>query len=191
MLCALLLGAQPVSGQESLYEPVFGPAHAPGGLFVFCLRYPAECVPTPMRPESIVLNEKNHALLQDINNFVNDTVVRESDMKHWGVEEQWNFAEDSRGDCEDFALKKQSLLLSLGFPRSALLLTVTKTRAGESHVVLTVWTDRGDWILDNRTRVIARWYETGYTYISRQSQWDRTKWDTLGRMETKNIMLSF
>ena len=40
---------------------------------------------------------------------------------------------------------------------------------GEGHAVLTVRTDRGDYILDNLINRVRLWSETGYRYLKRQA----------------------
>jgi predicted transglutaminase-like cysteine proteinase len=45
--------------------------------------------------------------------------------------------------------------------------------------VLTLITDRGDMVLDNKTSAIVPWHKTGYVFIKRESQ-DATAWVSLG-----------
>jgi predicted transglutaminase-like cysteine proteinase len=40
-------------------------------------------------------------------------------------------------------------------------------------------TDKGDYILDNKTSAILSWDETGYSYVKRESQ-EVTGWVSLG-----------
>jgi predicted transglutaminase-like cysteine proteinase len=46
--------------------------------------------------------------------------------------------------------------------------------------VLTVATDKGEFILDNQRDAILLWSETGYRYVKRQSQSDPNVWLSLG-----------
>src|SRR5947199_337812 len=64
--------------------------------------------------------------------------------------------------------------------RRALLMTVVKDLEGEGHAILTVKTDRGEFILDNLTDAIRPWDATGYTYVKRQAQDDPNIWLDLG-----------
>jgi predicted transglutaminase-like cysteine proteinase len=59
-----------------------------------------------------------------------------------------------------------------------LLITTVEDPAAknELHAVLTVRTDRGEFILDNKTPEILFWYETNYRYLTRQSQTDPNLW---------------
>ena len=54
---------------------------------------------------------------------------------------------------------------------------------GEGHAVLTLVTDRGDFILDNKTSTILPWRQTGYTFIKRESQ-DAIAWVSLGGLSS-------
>ena len=73
-----------------------------------------------------------------------------TDMDHWGVVERWNYPDDGYGDCEDYALLKRRMLIEAGWPREALLMTVVRDKRGDGHAVLTVKTDKGEFILDNQ-----------------------------------------
>ena len=42
------------------------------------------------------------------------------------------------------------MLIQAGWPREALLITVVRDKKGEGHAVLTVKTDKGEFILDNQ-----------------------------------------
>jgi predicted transglutaminase-like cysteine proteinase len=70
-------------------------------------------------------------------------------------------------------------LVESRWPASALLITVVKDEFGEGHAVLTVRTDRGDLILDNKRSEIMPWHETGYFFIKRQSARDPLQWVSL------------
>jgi predicted transglutaminase-like cysteine proteinase len=46
--------------------------------------------------------------------------------------------------------------------------------------VLTVKTDKGEFILDNQTEEVVLWSETEYRFVKRQSQSDPNVWIALG-----------
>jgi len=73
------------------------------------------------------------------------------------------------GDCEDYQLLKRRMLIEAGLPRRALRMTVVIDENGEGHAVLTVRTDRGDVILDNKSDEVLEWFRTNYRYIKRES----------------------
>ena len=85
-----------------------------------------------------------------VNDWVNDNVKPITDLEHWGVVERWNYPDDGYGDCEDYVLLKRRMLMQAGWPRQALLITVVRDKKGDGHAVLTVKTDRGEFILDNQ-----------------------------------------
>ncbi len=115
-----------------------------------------------------------------VNLWVNGTVQPMTDMEHWGVIEKWSLPTDGYGDCEDYVLMKRKILVDAGWPREALLITVVRDRNGEGHAVLTVKTDKGEFILDNENENILAWTETGYRFVKRQSQTDPNVWVSLG-----------
>src|SRR5690606_41175426 len=112
--------------------------------------------------------------------WVNDTVKPMTDMDHWGVVEKWSSPEDGIGDCEDYVLLKRKLLIEAGWPREALLITVVREKSGDGHAVLTVKTDKGEFILDNQNEEILLWSATNYRFVKRQSQEDPNVWVALG-----------
>ena len=57
-------------------------------------------------------------------------------------------------------------------------MTVVIDELGEGHAVLTVCTDRGDYILDNKTSAILPADQTGYVFVKRESQ-DVVVWVSL------------
>ena len=52
------------------------------------------------------------------------------------------------------------------------LITVVRDKKGDGHAVLTVKTDKGEFILDNQNEDVLLWSETGYRFVKRQSQSD-------------------
>jgi predicted transglutaminase-like cysteine proteinase len=72
------------------------------------------------------------------------------------------------------------MLIQSGWPREALLVTVVRDNEDEGHAVLTVITDKGDYVLDNKNEFIVLWSDTGYRFVKRQSQSDPNVWVSLG-----------
>ena len=103
-----------------------------------------------------------------------------TDLEHWGVVEKWSYPDDGYGDCEDYVLLKRRMLMQAGWPRSALLITVVRDQNGDGHAVLTVRSNKGEFILDNQNEKIVLWSETGYRFVKRQSQSDPNVWVLLG-----------
>ncbi|GLS46340.1 transglutaminase-like cysteine peptidase [Methylobacterium brachythecii] len=145
----------------------------------FCKSYAAECAVDTNEPTRITLTPSVWSLVTSVNRRVNDRIQARTDQEHWGVPDRWDLAEDGVGDCEDYQLLKRRLLAEAGLPRRAMRMTVVIDEKGEGHAVLTLITDRGDFALDNKTSTVMAWYETGYTYIKRESQ-DAVAWVSLG-----------
>jgi predicted transglutaminase-like cysteine proteinase len=72
------------------------------------------------------------------------------------------------------------MLMQAGWPRQALLITVVRDIKGEGHAVLTVKTDKGEYILDNQEEPVLLWSDTNYRFVKRQSQTDPNAWVSLG-----------
>ena len=115
-----------------------------------------------------------------VNKWVNETVKPMTDMDHWGTIEKWSLPTDGYGDCEDYVLLKRKMLIDAGWPREALLITVVRDKKGEGHAVLTVKSDKGEFVLDNQNESVLAWTETGYRFVKRQSQSDPNVWVSLG-----------
>jgi predicted transglutaminase-like cysteine proteinase len=115
-----------------------------------------------------------------VNAWANNNIKPVTDLEHWGVVEQWDYPSDGRGDCEDYVLLKRRMLMRAGWPREALLITVVRDTKGDGHAVLTVKTNRGEFILDNQEPEILSWDKTGYRFVKRQAQSDPNEWVCLG-----------
>jgi predicted transglutaminase-like cysteine proteinase len=128
----------------------------------------------------VVLTTKAWKDLERVNLWVNTHIQPMTDLEHWGVVERWNYPDDGYGDCEDYVLLKRRMLIQSGWPREALLVTVVRDNEDEGHAVLTVITDKGDYVLDNKNEFIVLWSDTGYRFVKRQSQSDPNVWVSLG-----------
>ncbi|MCO5733837.1 transglutaminase-like cysteine peptidase [Rhizobium sp. SSA_523] len=154
---------------------VTGKANPPIGHYEFCKTYASECVPTVADQGPMTLTEDKWRKILDVNYTVNTSITPMTDMEIYGVEERWAYPR-TVGDCEDFVLLKRKLLMSQGFSPADLLITVVLQPNGEGHAVLTVRTDRGDYILDNMRNKVMLWSDTEYTYLKRQSTSDPAAW---------------
>lgn len=166
--------------QRALAVSVGATARAPIGWIDFCVENPGECVPHAGTPRDASITAKTWRELVRINDLVNNRIKPMTDMDHFGVVEKWTYPDDGYGDCEDYVLLKQRLLAEAGWPRQALLITVVRDTKGEGHAVLTVRTDRGEFILDNQVADIMLWSETSYRFVKRQAQHDPNAWVSLG-----------
>ena len=184
--CAVLLAVaafahQPAAAQERLLFVALGETSRPPiGWIEFCSENPRECNTAPAPARDVVLTSKAWNDLVRVNRWVNSTVKPMTDLEHWGVVEKWSYPTDGYGDCEDYVLLKRKMLLDAGWPRGALLITVVRDHKGDGHAVLTVKTDKGEFVLDNQNEKILLWSETGYRFVKRQSQTDPNVWVALG-----------
>ena len=181
-VAATLIATEKTSTAEErpLFISVGEATRAPIGWVEFCVEYDPECKTKPSAPRDVVLSGQAWKDLVRINRSVNTNVKPMTDMEHWGVVEKWSLPSDGYGDCEDYALLKRKMLIDAGWPREALLITVVRDKKGEGHAVLTVKTDKGEFILDNQAEEILLWSETGYRFVKRQSQGNPNLWVSLG-----------
>lgn len=152
----------------------------PFGWVDFCARYPAECRSGPAAGATVALTGSAMKRIASVNAWVNKHVSPVSDKDHSGAVDRWDYPADGKGDCEDYALQKRRMLIEAGFPEGALLMTVVKEQNGDGHSVLTVKTDRGDYVLDNLTSAVKPWTATPYRFVKRQSEQDPNIWVSIG-----------
>ena len=172
----LVQASEPKLPSASFAE-VGAPTSIPYGWVDFCGRRPEECNLGKLSPLDVRLTKKTWAILNRVNKFANGAIDPVTNLEHWGtVLDHWDYPIDGRGDCKVYALFKRKQLIEQGFPRQALLMTIVRDLNGEGHAVLTVKTDRGEFVLDNLRDEILPWDETGYRFIKRQAQDDPNVW---------------
>ena len=179
-LAALVAPRAGKADERPLFISLGEMVKAPIGWVEFCVEYQPECKTRPTQARDVMLDGAAWKDLERVNLFVNAHVKPMTDMEHWGVVERWNYPDDGYGDCEDYVLQKRKLLIQTGWPREALLITVVRDKHGDGHAVLTVKTDKGEFILDNQDDRILLWSDTGYRFVKRQSQSDPNAWIALG-----------
>ena len=187
LVAAAMLGAtQAASGQTlaalpaaSVPAATVGEARPVLGWVGFCERHPRECEVDVSEAATIVLNGRLWQTIVSVNRQVNTSIKPMTDQAHWGLADSWDFPTDGIGDCEDYQLLKRKLLSDAGLPRRAMRMTVVIDEKREGHAVLMIRTDRGDFVLDNKTNAILPWHQTGYVYVKREGQ-DGSAWVSLG-----------
>jgi predicted transglutaminase-like cysteine proteinase len=167
--------AQLVDFTNVAFAQVTGETSIPVGAADFCKRFTSDCRMNPTVVEDVKLTASAWQQLLDVNSYFNTTIVPETDLQLYHVEEYWTYPHGF-GDCEDIALAKRKQLIAAGWPASALLMTVAKEADGEGHAVLMVRTDRGDMILDNQDSTIRDWKDSPYHFLKRQSQANAGVW---------------
>lgn len=149
---------------------------APIGHKQFCRDNRWACPQEQYQPVVVKLDEARWNQLIAINAEVNRRIRPMTDDDLFGTVEHWSYPVNGYGDCEEYVLEKQRVLIEAGWPKSALLITVAKDVSNSGHAVLTVRTDHGDMILDNQIEAVLPWYSTPYRYIKRQSASSPVKW---------------
>jgi predicted transglutaminase-like cysteine proteinase len=171
---------QPTAGvQKVAFEQFYGDTLPPMGYVTFCQLHKLDCRPKGPFADRIQLTPARLSELKRVNDQVNTTVVPMTDLEHYGKVDWWTYPVDGKGDCEDYVLEKRRRLIARGWPESTLLITVVRDENNEGHAILTVRTDEGDFILDNKRREIVRWGDTPYIFIKEQSQHNPLLWVSL------------
>jgi predicted transglutaminase-like cysteine proteinase len=130
-------------------------------------------------PAKLTLDHESWALLTKTNETVNRAIVPQDDIVTYGVADYWATPLEAGvhfGDCEDYVLEKRHRLIAEGVPASALSIAVVLTEKGETHAVLVVATNTGDYVLDNRTPYILPWAQTAYRWRERQVAGSASQW---------------
>jgi predicted transglutaminase-like cysteine proteinase len=180
MLVAAAIGML-ASGPAFASGPMItgGLTSQPIGHYEFCKVNPAEC---SIRPRDRGPERMSGALwsqLVSVNTAVNAAIKPMNDLDIYGKDEVWAYPDAGVGDCEDYVLEKRRELQQRGFSLSNLLVTVVRKPDGEGHAVLTVRTDKGDFILDNLTNSVRDWNQTGYRFLKRQASNHTGRWVTI------------
>ena len=153
---------------------------APWGWADFCTRHREDCDVADLAPEPVILTAALWSDIEAINHQVNASIREADDREVYGVVERWEYPTSGAGDCEDFALQKRKDLIAKGLPRQALLMTVVTDENGAGHAVLTLRSNRGDFVLDNRTDIILGWKATNYVFVKMQSEQNPNSWQRIG-----------
>ncbi|MEW9806327.1 transglutaminase-like cysteine peptidase [Mesorhizobium sp. ZMM04-5] len=174
-LVAALL-ATPASASQPMQTG--GLTSQPIGHYEFCKANPVECNirlrdPGPEHMSGALWKE-----IVAVNVGVNAAVRPMNDIDIYGKDEVWAYPGEV-GDCEDYVLEKRRDLMRQGLSLSNLLITVVRKPDGEGHVVLTVRTDKGDFVLDNLTDSVRLWDQTGYRFLKRQATNHTGRWVTI------------
>lgn len=179
VLSAVLLSSGQVAANESASMVAGRQTSQPIGHYEFCKVSPAECTIRPWDRSRVHLTPKVMELLSATNAKINRSVRPMNDIDIYGRDEVWAYPDIGAGDCEDYALEKRHELNRAGISLANLLITVVRKPDGEGHAVLTVRTDKGDFILDNLNDEVRVWNETGYRFLKRQASYHTGRWVSL------------
>jgi predicted transglutaminase-like cysteine proteinase len=175
----------PFGQTRETFAREFGKTLPPVGFVQFCVSNPLDCKGKGGKTFKLAMSPERWNLIYQVNAYVNGKIAPISDQDLYGEPERWAYPVDA-GDCEDYLLLKKRSLQELGFPPEALLITVVLDEKNEGHAVLTVTTDGGDFILDNRRSDVLRWSDTNYTFLKRQSHGDPVQWVALVKQPSSN-----
>lgn len=202
---AIALPASAVAQSQRITKFVEGPVvKAPFGWLRFCEDYPSDkdCTATSIpasHVQKVTLSSQRLRDLREVNRQVNREIKDIEDIDHWGTADEryvirdkfgkvltvnkWTLGEDGKGDCAVKVLVKRKRLIARGWNPQSLRITFAWNfvRKGgktirESHVVLGVPTDIGNFILDNLTDEIKKSEQTPYDYLGWQSGWNPNHW---------------
>jgi len=148
----------------------------PIGHYDFCKANPGECSIRPSDLDPAKMTDSLWRKLTSVTAKVNAAVKPMSDYDIYGKDEVWAYPDKGVGDCEDYVLEKRRDLYRMGMSLADLLITVVRKPDGEGHAVLTVRTDKGDYVLDNLTDKVKAWDETGYRFLKRQAIDSTGRW---------------
>jgi predicted transglutaminase-like cysteine proteinase len=150
----------------------------PIGHYDFCKLNPAECLVKANDLAPYHLTRENWQMVFKVNQAVNKRIRPATDQDIYHKDEVWAYP-TAFGDCEDYVLLKRRVLIDKGVAPGDVLITVVRKPDGEGHAVLTVRTDRGDFILDNLNEDVLNWEATEYRYLKRQSSQHSGRWVTI------------
>jgi predicted transglutaminase-like cysteine proteinase len=167
---------EPPADPSAAFMRVYGSTEPPQAFVRFCEEYPEECAATSRAEGRVPASTQRLRELDEINSRVNHAIRPEEDLKHYGIADFWTLPTDGRGDCEDFALLKRHELIKLGWPSSALLMTIVSDEKGKGHAVLTARTAEADFVLDNKVDEVRSWTKTPYRFLLRQSYLNPRVW---------------
>lgn len=159
----------------------------PIGHYEFCRANPAECSIRLRDRGPERMSDAMWAAVSHINAAVNKAVKPMNDIDIYGKDEVWAYPDLGVGDCEDYVLEKRRQIARIGISLSNLLITVVRKPDGEGHAILTLRSDRGDYVLDNLNDELRPWFKTGYRFLKRQASNHTGRWVSL--REDQNMLV--
>ncbi len=117
----------------------------------------------------IHLNLYTRNIIDNVHTTVNEGIqYKTEDIDKWVIRNIDN-KNISVGDCDDYAVTYQNLLVDkYHFLPSTVRLVLCRKMNGEYHLVTAVDTDNGTYIMDNTTKVVGPWTWYQYQWISRE-----------------------
>lgn len=134
----------------------------------FCERHKEPVCSEKPTHSIIEASQKNLDKLQSVNREVNHEISFYG-VGSFGDSYKWDYPMNGEGNCVSFSLEKRRRLVAAGFPQNALKLARVVVNGGWAHMVLTAWTDKGVYVLDNRYEGIVAWKSLPYVWVSVQN----------------------
>jgi predicted transglutaminase-like cysteine proteinase len=170
------------SADNAVFAPEYGETLPPVGYVKFCAENARECKSYSMgerlSSSTLAMSPDRWNMIYQVNTYVNGKIKPVSDQELYGEAERWAYP-TAAGDCEDYLLLKKRQLEAMNIPAQSLRITVVLDENNQGHAILTVTTDEGDYVLDNRRNDILLWNDTKYTFLKRQSARDPRRWVAL------------
>ncbi|MEQ7153961.1 transglutaminase-like cysteine peptidase [Brevundimonas aurifodinae] len=122
-------------------------------------------------PATFALDRAGWRLVNGVNRRMNRGIRNASDARLYGREDHWTLptGDQAQGDCEDYVLAKRAGLIAAGVPAEALSIAIVETAWGESHAVLLLASDQGEYVLDSLSPWVSRWDRVNYRWRERQA----------------------
>ena len=162
----------------------------PIGHYEYCRQHRKDCSIQSWSSKPMKLTNDRWQQMISANIASNQAIEPRSDQEIYGTEEYWHLPDQTTfyGDCEDYVLMKRKVLMDQGWPASDLLATVVLQPNGEGHAVLTVRTDRGDFVLDNLVDEVRRWDRTDYKFLKRVAARHSGRWEDI--LDSRSVVAS-
>ncbi len=121
-------------------------------------------------------------LLKRVDTSVNRSIryVRAGADDRWSLPIEQAAGFQPKGNCKDYVLEKRKALIQQGLSPQSLSIALVDTWKGESHAVLLVATDKGEYVLDNNSDSVKRWDKVDYRWVSRQAPGETFRWVSVG-----------
>jgi predicted transglutaminase-like cysteine proteinase len=125
---------------------------------------------------TFALDREGWRTVNRVNRRLNREIRHVEDLDLHGRTDLWTQPVNARGDCEDYVLAKRQALIEAGVPAQALSIAIVETRWGETHAVLLLASDRGEYVLDSLSPWVTRWDRVDYRWRERQARGGTFDW---------------
>jgi len=167
--------ASAASSQDAFITPKSKTSTPPGAANM-CSQYRWACSGKSSRQQDSNAILK---LAKTVNNEVNRRIYQIDDIVQYGKEDHWTLPSTRGGDCEDLVLLKKKKLVEKGVASDSLLIATVLDLNRNSHAVLVLRTQQGDYVLDSLRSRVVPWRSTGYTFLKMQNPKSLHHWNAI------------